>query len=118
MNRVRTSSPRRSRLFGFALALVAVAQFVVVAIAPYVDARAGQSAREHVELAGTSRHYSHNRDGCAGCVAQQIGGTVVSRDPLPVAISSGEERVVASSRIVARARQFDPASPRAPPPLS
>src|SRR5918911_1231314 len=64
-----------------------VAQFVAAVLAPAADAHAGASAPQHVEVAGTHLHYSHNPTDCASCAAQQLIGVI----------------------------EFSPGAPRAPP---
>ncbi len=71
-------SPRRPlRLLAGVVALVA--QFTAAMLAPAADAHAGASAPQHVEVAGTHLHYSHNPTDCASCSAQQLVG-LIERD--------------------------------------
>jgi len=109
------SKARRSRWFWLALAMFALAQFDVIAIAPFADANEGRSAPAHVEAYGTTTHYAHDEATCALCVARQlIGRTELEvRLPQPTEHPSG---IVASVELPAISLdRFSLASPRAPP---
>ena len=102
------------RLFRLAAVLSAVGQ-LAVALAPSADARAGQSAPEHVEQTGTGHHYAHDATTCLSCAARHaIGKAERVHVPLPTpGREAGRQR--ASPPVVARSLHFDPVAPRAPP---
>jgi hypothetical protein len=110
-----TPTTRRPRWFWIALAMFALAQFDVVALAPFADANEGRSAPAHVEAYGTRIHYAHDEANCALCVARQLIGraSVVVRLPLPAEHPTG---IIASVELpVVSLDRFSVASPRAPP---
>jgi hypothetical protein len=110
-----TSASAWRRLSRLAAALSAVGQLVLVALAPYSEARAGQSAPEHVEQTGTGHHYAHDATTCLSCAARHaIGKAERVHVPLP-APRREAGRQVASLPVLARSLGFDPVSPRAPP---
>jgi len=107
----RRRSPKRAVV----AALLAAAQFGVVALAPVIDAREGPSAPSHVEEFGISIHYSHNPDDCAACAASTLIGDLprALAAVIPASVRSAPRpaiRVAPSVR-----RTVTPKSPRAPP---
>jgi hypothetical protein len=111
----KSTRVHRSRFRLLTAALVATAQFAVVAFGPLVDASEGASAPSHVEETGTRLHYSHNPDNCAACAA----ATLVGDSPRTAAVLPLAEILPATTSAVSPAlvaiRDGTPKSPRAPP---
>lgn len=110
---------RLRRFVRLVACLVLATQGVALLLAPAAEARAQHSAPVHVEPLGTHRHYAHNPDTCAACIALQL-------TPLPIRAARSPRRrlllrIVAPRDVAARApwrRHGTPKSPRAPPPLA
>jgi hypothetical protein len=111
----RTSQTQRPRWFWIALAMFALAQFDLMAVAPFADANEGKSAPAHVEAYGTTTHYAHDEANCPLCVARQLVGRteLEVRLPLPLEHPSG---IIASVELPSISLdRYSVASPRAPP---
>jgi len=106
--------PLRRRFRALAIAAAAV-QLLVVAAGPLVEGGEGPSAPVHIERFGTSKHFSHNPDDCAACLA----ATLVAAPPrAALAVVPAVLRVAApETRRAPRAVRVaeSPKSPRAPP---
>lgn len=109
------TTTQRSRWFWIALAMFALAQFNVVALAPFADANEGRSAPAHVEAYGTTTHYAHDESTCALCVARQLVGRteLAVRLPFPAEHPIGIVASVEPPSI--SLGRYSVASPRAPP---
>jgi hypothetical protein len=92
-----------------------VAQFVAAVLAPAADAHAGASAPQHVEVAGTHLHYSHNPTDCASCAAQQLVGLVERAHAEPPSSAAHHASRAAAPSAPSPAAEFCPSAPRAPP---
>jgi hypothetical protein len=109
------SIPRRHRGFHAASALVALAQLVLIAIAPFADRGIGHTTPAHVEPYGVSAHYAHDEATCQACVARQLSALVPRQAPP----GRGRQRTPrippAPPTPLGALRRYSQSAPRAPP---
>ncbi|MEJ7810220.1 MAG: hypothetical protein WKG32_07345 [Gemmatimonadaceae bacterium] len=106
---------RRSAVYRFALALMAIAQLAGALLAPAAEARTDRANVVHVEQAGTRLHHAHVESLCPSCVAQQLFGPTPAGGVVPAASRQSTLPRSAATIAHAAAEWFDPASARAPP---
>lgn len=95
--------------------MFALAQFDIVAVAPFADANEGRSAPAHVEAYGTTTHYSHDESNCALCVARQLIGRTQLTVRLPL-LAEHPTAIVARFELPSVSLgRFSVVSSRAPP---
>jgi hypothetical protein len=116
MNSVSYALRPPTRSFRALAGIVAlVAQFVAAVLAPAADAHAGASAPQHVEVAGTHLHYSHNPTDCASCAAQQLVGLIERAHAQPLSSAAHHTLRTSTPSAPSLAAEFSPSAPRAPP---
>ncbi|MFN2400102.1 MAG: hypothetical protein ABR543_15890 [Gemmatimonadaceae bacterium] len=107
--------PRFSAWRRVAIVIAAIVQTTTLALAPFAEARAGSSPREHVEAAGTGQHRAHDIDTCISCAALITYGTVPTARSVFDPSGTNDRRPVFDDDASPPKAQLAPSLPRAPP---